>query len=92
MHTLLDSGQHLVAEWLETKEHLPRCCQHGLHCADEVLEQMAALVQHLVNPLIYAVAEHQVDDANDLRLLADAIDASDALFDARWVPREVIVD
>src|SRR2546421_190818 len=61
------------------------------HFADHELEHGDLLVQELQNPLLQRIAGHEVEHEY-LALLADSIDAPDALLDRHRIPGHVEID
>src|SRR5262249_15654968 len=61
------------------------------HFADHELEHGDLLVQELKNPLLQRIAGHEIEHKY-LALLADSIDASDALLDRHRIPGHVEID
>ena len=66
--------------------------QNRLQAAHHRLEEADAASERAVHVRLDRSLVMQVDDANDRMLLAEPVDASDALLDPHRIPRHVVVD
>src|SRR4051794_14585143 len=60
--------------------------------SEDVVDVFEAVRQSAMNVILDRVAIAQIEDVDRIRLLSDTLNASLALFQTRWVPRQVDID
>ena len=93
---LVDTRNFLFFTELVHQQVISQCAyglaKNGLHAPQSLLENIETQQQSVVNSFIDGTGVEEIPDENALGLLADTIDAANALFYAHWVPGQIVID